>query len=94
MLPDLRASVYGVSGIEAATLTPFLVAIPLVPFAVSSRKGLKMEDLAALFDALSTTTGKEWRDVSDELKEAGFSWEWTFHRDGTDVFALKDHKPE
>ncbi len=51
-------------------------------------------DIAALFDALSTTTGQDWLEVCQELEEAGYRWVWTFHRDGTDVFTLIDAKPE
>lgn len=47
-------------------------------------------DITELYDQLATTTSDDWREVCDELAEAGYTWEWTFHRDGSDEFLLTD----
>lgn len=49
-----------------------------------------MEDIAALYDLLMSSSGFDWMSISEELLDAGYSWQWIFHQDGTEVFHLLD----
>lgn len=51
-------------------------------------------NITELFDQLSSLHSFDWMEVSDLLWEAGYGWEWISHRDGTEVFLLKDREIE
>lgn len=43
-----------------------------------------------LLDALSIATGEFWMEISEELLDAGYSWELVCSRSGNEVYWLKD----
>ena len=47
-----------------------------------------------LFWQLISGRGQEWLEASLALQAAGYAWEWTFHRDGSEEFALKYKEEE
>lgn len=50
--------------------------------------GEEMEDIAALYDLLSISTGEDWQEICAELLEAGYRWE---HWAGTQTYHLLDY---